>query len=1302
MADETGRNRERVCPFPGLRSFTADEAHLFFGREGQSDAIVSLLARTGFAGIVGTSGSGKSSLFRAGVLPSLEGGYAVTLGSRWLIADCRPGSDPIGDVERKLAPLLRLQSEPGWLRRGSSSIVDAVGTARAGGAIGATDNVLILVDQFEELFRYQIRDSAGADRDEKAEFVAMLLRSIQQRADRIFVVLTMRSDFLGDCAEFRDLPETINTSQYLVPRLTRQQRRAAIEGPVRVAAAAIAGRLVQRLLNELGEDQDQLPVLQHALMRTWDKWVERGKPLGTIDTDDYELVGSVRDALGEHAEEVLADVQKALGEQRGELVVKRIFQRLRTRDANGREVRSPATVGDLVGITGASLDDLRAALDPFRDDDLGRTFIVPFRCDKPILDADTSIDITHEALIRCWPKLRDVWAREEDDDRRMYTRLAMRAEDEGSRPQMFLEGGVLQRVSDWWKERKPNEAWAARYHRGFDAADAYLRASLDKLEEEEKRKDLDRKAKEAQHEKPRQEDEARKLEDARRDAEVRASTFKKRAAYGAAAVSVLVIGVLGYLLKNTSDANVRATTSEASLRVAQSDLVTQLLASRSALAAHDGGASLLPSLLLAATSLQRTPSVEAQSLVSSALALIPPHAAWPSMSALDLAFGNGGLLTTIGEDHVVHVWDLQSQKEVGRLPDEAVQKMAFARGAARIATASAEGPIRIWNVESAEKLHELACAKPGAVRITDDGTVVAALCDGQPVIWRTADDWSRSTPVKVATGYPNAQWRYISLAGDGKVVALAVDPTQRASADISEPDVGRSPVISVQTVGTDKILATMRNAESSVTAIALFGDSSLASAFAVGDESGTIRVWAVDPNASGTLDLTGNTTPVAWTTKVPGAVAALGQDMTGETLMIGSRDGLVSAWVDGEEIARMIGDTAVTSLSLTNRNGIAAVLDSSRHVHAWDLRAMENLTPIRRGLLSAQFSADGSLMLFRTRTGTFSGVFDVAQGRVLHQSQIRGGFYALAIAPENDLVAVREQSETEEREYSLNVRPYSSEKIGPPRWSKPATPGGTVTAAQFSSDGRHVAAFSPTGPVASGRSPDDRIGLFVWNTASGEEDLYLPATEAGLNPRSAPPYVFVGSEPRLLVATPDGLSEISLETRKPVATSLKARGRVTRLARSRDGRMLAVAETGSVSGSTGSGEGPAVPRLRLLEYPSGAELRTVDLVSVVRAITFDVTGRFVTITDSDSVWVWNLQKTERPARYPMRLRTFTAMMGPQGQLVAANERGVAYVSWWSKDLVGEACRRAGRDLTQQEWERYMGKEPRVTVCAGLR
>ena len=119
------------------------------------------------------------------------------------------------------------------------------------------DNVLIVVDQFEELFRFQ-RSRAGRELARRGGDVRQAAARGDQsrRSSPIYVVLTMRSDFIGECMEYPGLPEAINDSQYLVPRLTRDELRAAITGPVAVAGAAIAPRLVLRLLNDLGDDQD--------------------------------------------------------------------------------------------------------------------------------------------------------------------------------------------------------------------------------------------------------------------------------------------------------------------------------------------------------------------------------------------------------------------------------------------------------------------------------------------------------------------------------------------------------------------------------------------------------------------------------------------------------------------------------------------------------------------------------------------------------------------------------------------------------------------------------------------------------------------------------------------------------------------------------------------------------------------------------------------------------------------------------------------------------------------------------------
>jgi hypothetical protein len=149
--------------------------------------------------------------------------------------------------------------------------------------------------------------------DEAAAFVKLLLRASEQSEAPSYVVLTMRSDYLGDCAQFRGLPEALNSGQYLVPRMTRDQQCEAIEGPVAVGGAKISPRLVQRLLNDVGDNPDQLPILQHALMRTWElSGVARsqGQP---IDLEHYEATGTTAEALNRHADEAFEELRDEPG-----------------------------------------------------------------------------------------------------------------------------------------------------------------------------------------------------------------------------------------------------------------------------------------------------------------------------------------------------------------------------------------------------------------------------------------------------------------------------------------------------------------------------------------------------------------------------------------------------------------------------------------------------------------------------------------------------------------------------------------------------------------------------------------------------------------------------------------------------------------------------------------------------------------------------------------------------------------------------------------------------------------------------
>jgi hypothetical protein len=216
-----------------LRSFHRDETDLFFGRENCVDAMIDRLASQRFLAVLGASGSGKSSLVRTGLLDGLELGFLAKAGPDWRVFETTPGGAPMRNLACALMPQGSSESEIdlmlAFLSRGPLSLIawwEEQNTPPG-------DNLLILVDQFEELFRYNTYE----DRQQAEQFVALLLQSIRSKAARIYVVLTMRSEYLGACALIDGLAEALNRGQYLTPRMSRAECRAAIEGPAGVAAS---------------------------------------------------------------------------------------------------------------------------------------------------------------------------------------------------------------------------------------------------------------------------------------------------------------------------------------------------------------------------------------------------------------------------------------------------------------------------------------------------------------------------------------------------------------------------------------------------------------------------------------------------------------------------------------------------------------------------------------------------------------------------------------------------------------------------------------------------------------------------------------------------------------------------------------------------------------------------------------------------------------------------------------------------------------------------------------------------------
>jgi hypothetical protein len=524
-------------PFPGLRPFEPDEDHLFFGREKETDELLRRLRSHRFLSVVGTSGSGKSSLVRSGLIPSLHSGFMVSAGSSWRVSVLRPGEDPIGHLAEALDapnvlgnPDAALASTnrvllDATLRRGTLGLVDAIRLAR----ISPHDNVLILVDQFEELFRFRRKRQIENSRDEAVAFVKLLLEAANQNDVPIYIVLTMRSDFIGDCMDYPGLPHAVNEGQYLVPRMTRDELRSAITGPVAVGGGTIAPRLVLRLLNDAGDDQDQLPLVQHVLMRTWDHWVQHQQPGESIDLANYEAVGTLRDALSQHAEEAFQET----GSEDQQQITERIFKALTDTFSDPRGVRRPTSVADLAAICEASEASVIDIVEIFRRP--GRSFLMP-PASVP-LTAPVIVDLSHESLMRCWPRLI-AWAQEERTAAAIYLRLSREASWHREGAAGLWSDPELEIGLRWKRDNQPSAAWARRYDEAFDRAMHYL----DLSEQERDRQRAERRARRVRY---------------------------LAVAWGSAAVLLVLLVVVSYLAQSAAR---QRTLAESNLRLAESNL----------------------------------------------------------------------------------------------------------------------------------------------------------------------------------------------------------------------------------------------------------------------------------------------------------------------------------------------------------------------------------------------------------------------------------------------------------------------------------------------------------------------------------------------------------------------------------------------------------------------------------------------------------------------------------------------------------------------------------------------------------
>ena len=1188
------RLRRLENPYPGLRPFETAESHLFFGRDLQVAELVGRLARNSFVAVIGVSGSGKSSLVRAGLIPALERAYLSDAGRRWRIVVTRPGGSPF---DRLAVELEQAGLDPSGLQESSHGLIQI---ARQ---LAPDESLLVVVDQFEELFRYKDLGSAGDDARrrhdvlaaEAAEYVQLLLAASRHQPP-IYVVLTMRSDYLGDCAEFRDLPETLNDCQYLVPRMTREQRKQAIEGPL--GQVEIEPALVQRLLNEAGDEPDRLPILQHALMRTWNHWRKADPEQSRrIELQDYDDIGGLGGALNQHADELLAGMPLD--------VTATIFKRLTARSRGRRERRNPARLDELWSVCGGDTPErqagVTAVVDRFR---LGEaTFLVPR---EGTIGPDTYIDITHESLIRLWKKLRDEWLPEERASAKTLLTLVERARDWKSGRGEVLIGLDLTNALQWDRERNRAPAWANHYAPAgaLDDVLEFIRASEDRQREEQTRQRRER----------------RRMQIAVTTAVaaviggglIGAGVYQyykarvaQKAAYEARILSApsvadpltraLLLTELGAHAQSSHLA-IYQEAATAAIPVALLRYAEDELPLAAGFLADGRVAVLMESGMLWSWRSDGREDPTSKPIVPPAPSSASPGSPWVTAAAVSrqggwIAAGLANGAVQIGRGDGAETRLLETRGTNATADSGNVSSLSFSRDGRHLAVGYNNNSARIWRLDSAP----------------DTAPLVLAGAHSGPVSGIDFDAGSS----RVATGsydmttrvwnLPHAGQRVVAESRDDKVTAVALSPDAAWVLTGYESGAVRISRSDHREAGAQPLVLDGHSAP--VTSANFSPDGSKV---ATASEDRTARLWTLrspEPTNEGGIS-TLKTVGPARVFGHDAEVRAVSFDREGTTLVTASVDGTARLWRSDPDEPRILGfhDERVESVALSPdaRRVVSASDDHTARIWSMDGRSEPHvLSGHWDWVRSAAFNpVDASKVVTASDDGTLR-LWDLASGSITGRvSQEASNLFGAAFDPRGERV-VTAVKDGKARIWKLSdlvtggnflVTGGDSQVVELPHtdW---------VLGAAFSGDGTRIVTASRDGTVR------------VWVPTSGR---YEPARVLE-HPRGATVYnaSFSPDGSRIVTAAKDGARVWRVDAPDPLLWELRHDKEVNKAFFSASGAWIV----------TVSKDGTA----RLWDSLDGSERLTLNHGSDVRAACVDEPGgRLVTATADGIIRVWRI------------------------------------------------------------------------------
>jgi WD40 repeat protein/DNA-binding XRE family transcriptional regulator len=1069
-----------LCPYKGLNYFDEADADLFVGREEWTskltDRVLSMAStksqgQTRFLAVIGSSGTGKSSLVRAGLIPALRW-HKKSID--WQIHILTPTAHPLESLATSLtqetlsvtttATLMDdLKRDERCLHLFAKRKYQTEGSQR----------LLLVVDQFEEVF------ALCRSEEEKDLFIGNLLIAASEVGGPVLVLITLRADFYAHCAKYVQLREALARNQEYIGAMNNMELRRAIEEPAKRGHWEIEPGLVDVLLHDVGQEPGALPLLSHALMETWHRRRGRMMTLG-----GYASSGGVHGAIAETAEAVFTD--QLTKEQQP--IARRIFLRLTelNDDTSATDTRRRAQFDELI-LKPEEVASTRAVLKALADARL-------------IITSEDSAEVAHEALIREWPTLRG-WLEENRDGLRLQRQLTETAKEwlgMERTPDMLYRGVRLEQTREW----------ASTHGDELNVLEReFLTASIKARERETAEKEAQRQ---------------RELESAKELAEIQRQAASHLRIRNRVITTVGSIALILALLTGTFGFQSNRNARQAQANFANAE-AQRLAAVANSLLQAGGNAEVIALLSLRSMNTQYTTQGDAALVAAAQLDFPVQLFSQASQVSTVAIFPDGMYVLTGGSDGIIRLWDVESGEEIRQFLGHTgpISGSIFSPDSKSILTSSADKTARLWNLTTGKELHKFTGHDDrltGVVYAPDGKTILTTSLDGTTRLW----DATTGQEIRNFTGYiaafsPDGQYM-VTVEESGVVRILNIQTEQEILQFTHDHASGLN---SIRFSPDGKLILT-----GSIDGTAALWDSldgkSLQHYFG---HSGSIVNVAFSPDGNYIFTASGDGTARLWNLQTgqelrrftsPAYISSAAISPDGKYLLTGSNDGLARLW-------SVTARPELPSLATSSGFGAVAFSPDAKYILTGDFNGVASLWDFETGLKMRDFPADTDLINYGVAfspdgkyalTGNWDGTVrlsDAYTGKEIrqffgHNSRVN----SVAFSPDGKYIAAatyRDGAWIWDAKTGLEIRHFDSVAI---LYRVAFSPDGKYIAAsggkgdgsarlwdistgtlvhQFvgSSDGMSSVAFSPDGKYIVTASSDNMAHL--WDVQLGEEVL---------------------------------------------------------------------------------------------------------------------------------------------------------------------------------------------------------------------